>query len=77
MQNNQTIEKDEVVLEHVTPEDLPNPEDQIPAFVPSPRWKRVLAWALFAIVAVGIVTWLLGIANPTWTEQLRKLLLGR
>ncbi len=66
----------EVLLEQVTPEDLPNPEDQIPAFAPSPKWKRVLAWVLFGIVAVGIVFWLLGIANPQWVEQLRNALLG-
>ena len=69
-------ENEEVLLEHVTPEDLPHPEDQVPAFVPSPRWKRVLAWVLFAIVAAGIIFWLLGIANPNWVEQVRNWILG-
>ena len=68
-------ENEEVLLEHVTPEDLPHPEDQVPAFVPSPRWKRVLAWVLFAIVAAGIIFWLLGIANPNWVEQVRNWIL--
>ncbi len=39
-------------------------------FVPSPRWKRVMAWLLFAVVALGIIFWLLDIAEPNWTEKL-------
>ena len=38
-------------------------------FVPSPKWKRVLAWVLFVIVILGIICWLLGIAVPDWTEK--------
>ena len=39
-------------------------------FVPSPKWKRVLAWVLFAIVVLGIASWLLNIAVPEWPEKL-------
>lgn len=39
-------------------------------FVPSPRRKRVTAWCLFAVVMLGIVFWLLGIADPHWTEKI-------
>ena len=45
-----------------------NPEEKEP-YVSSPRWKRVAAWVLFGVVCVGIVLWLLGIANPTWTDD--------
>ena len=37
---------------------------------PSPTWKRVLAWVLFAIVVLGIASWLLNIAVPEWPEKL-------
>jgi len=43
-------------------------------FVPSPKWKRVLAWIMFAIVCIGIVCWLLGIAFPTWPEAVKDWL---
>lgn len=51
------------------PEELDIREETKEPFVPSPRWKRVMAWCLFAIVMLGIVFWLLGIAEPHWTEK--------
>lgn len=54
-------------MENVTPEDLN--AAQTPSFVPSPRWKRTLAWVLFAVVLVGILFWLIGIARPEWTAE--------
>ena len=47
--------------------DLPQAEKA--PFVPSPKWKRVMAWILFAIVAAGVVLWLLNIAIPGWTDK--------
>ncbi len=41
-------------------------------YVPSPKWKRVMAWILFAIMCVGIVFWLLGIAYPTWIDSVKN-----
>ena len=32
------------------------PEAPQSEFVPSPKWKRVLAWVLFAIVVLGIAS---------------------
>lgn len=61
-------ENKEVVMENVTPEDLKT-DRQTPDFVPSPPWKRALAWVLFGVVAVGIGFWLLGIARPEWTSE--------
>lgn len=53
------------------PEELTElPQETKEPFVPSPRWKRVVAWCLFAVVALGIISWLLGIAEPRWTEKL-------
>ena len=46
------------------------PEAPQSEFVPSPKWKRVLAWVLFAIVVLGIASWLLNIAEPEWPEKL-------
>lgn len=46
------------------------PEAPQSEFVPSPKWKRVLAWVLFAIVVLGIASWLLNIAVPEWPEKL-------
>ncbi len=40
-------------------------------FVPSSTSKRVFAWILFAIVFLGIVSWLLSIAFPDWIESVR------
>ena len=40
-------------------------------FVPSSTSKRVFAWILFAIVFLGIVSWLLSIACPDWVESVR------
>ena len=39
-------------------------------FEPSPKGRRIFAWVLFGIVTVGIVFWLLDIADPNWTEKL-------
>ena len=39
--------------------------------VPSSASKRVFAWILFAIVFLGIVSWLLSIAFPDWIESVR------
>ena len=44
------------------------PEAPQSEFVPSP--KCVLAWVLFAIVVLGIASWLLNIAVPEWPEKL-------
>ena len=44
------------------------------AYVPSPKWKRVLAWILFSVVCIGIVLWLLGIAYPTWIDSAKAWL---
>lgn len=60
-------EKDEVLMENVTPDDLNT--EQLPPFVPAPRRKRVLAWVLFAVVLLGVFFWLLGIARPEWTSE--------
>lgn len=43
-------------------------------YVPSPKWKRIIAWILFAIFCVGIVFWLLGIAYPNWIDSAREWL---
>ncbi len=45
-------------------------------FVPSPTSKRVFAWILFAIVILGIISWLLSIAFPGWIETVRAWALG-
>lgn len=44
-------------------------------FVPSPKWKRVFAWILFAIVTIGIVLWLLNIAYPgmQWIKTIKTI----
>lgn len=68
-------ENDEVLMENVTPEDLPQ-EGETQPFVPSPKWKRVFAWVLFAIVILAIAAWLLNIADPTWAEKAREWLKG-
>ena len=47
----------------------PMPEEK-PPFEPSSKGRRIFAWVLFGIVAIGIVFWLLGIADPNWTEKL-------
>lgn len=60
----------ETLMEQVRPEDLPTAEEkQREEFIPSPKWKRVLAWVLFGIVTLGVITWLLNIAMPDWTER--------
>lgn len=49
--------------------DLPQQsEEEKTEYIPSPRWKRILAWVLFAVVAVGIGLWLLDIARPEWPD---------
>lgn len=67
-------EKDEVLMQNVTPEDLPTEAERVekPPFVPSPKWKRVLAWILFVIVIFGIITWLLNIAYPEWIDAVKN-----
>lgn len=40
-------------------------------YVPSPRWKRVMAWVLFGIMCIAIVLWLLNIAFPTWIDSIK------
>lgn len=65
-------ENEEVLMENVSPEDLPaanNPEER--PFTPSPRWKRILAWVLFAIVILGLGCWLTSIAFPNWVETVK------
>lgn len=49
--------------------------EEKPVFVPSPKWKRVLAWVLFVIVAIGIITWLLNIAYPDWIDTVKGWIL--
>ncbi|MBQ6432239.1 MAG: hypothetical protein IJJ99_10255 [Oscillospiraceae bacterium] len=63
-QNNET----EIIEEENATEKAP--------FVPSPKWKRVLAWALFVIVVLGIVTWLLNMAFPTWIDAVKAWFAG-
>lgn len=65
-------ENEEILMENVSPEDLPTEaEMQEKPFVPSAPWKRALAWALFAVVVLGLATWLLNIANPGWIETVK------
>lgn len=63
----------EEIKNETLPEELPAEEEK-PEYIPSPRWKRVLAWVLFAVVVVGIALWLLGIARPEWPDALRSWL---
>lgn len=51
-------------------EDSPEASD----YVPSPTWKRVVAWILFVIVALGILTWLMNIAWPDWIDVVKAKL---
>ena len=52
-------------------------EEEVKApFVPSPKWKRVLAWVFFVIVVLGIVTWLLNIAFPEWIADVKAWFAG-
>ena len=64
-------QQDEVLMENVTPEDLPTQPMETDTFVPSPKWKRVLAWVLFVIVVLGIITWLMNMAYPEWIESVK------
>ena len=43
-------------------------------YIPSPKWKRVMAWILFGIVCAGIVCWLLSIAYPNWIDSTKEWL---
>ncbi len=45
-------------------------------FTPSPKWKRVLAWVLVVIVALGIITWLLNMAFPWWIDAVKAWFAG-
>ena len=52
-------------------------EEEVKApFVPSPRWKRVLAWVFFVVVVLGIITWLLNIAFPAWIADVKAWFAG-
>lgn len=57
--------------EHQTDE-IRTEEPEKEPFIPSPKWKRVMAWILFAVVIVGIINWLLGIAVPNWTDIVKS-----
>lgn len=48
--------------------------EETPPFEPSPRWKRIGAWILVAIVILGIINWLISIAYPQWPEYVMGLL---
>ena len=63
-------EKNEVFSEDQTAEQIPSETEQTEKmpFVPSPKWKRVFAWILFAIVIIGIITWLLNMAYLGWIQ---------
>ena len=50
-------------------------EEKAP-FTPSPRWKRILAWTLFVIVVLGIITWLLNMAFPEWIDAVKAWFAG-
>ena len=59
-------------VEQVQPENLPAEAEKTgEEFTPSPRWKRVFAWVLFAIVVIGIICCLFYIAVPEWPELVR------
>lgn len=65
-------EEQEVLMEQITPEDLPSEQEKNNnEFIPSPTWKRALAWILVVIVILGIATWLINIACPHWVETIR------
>ena len=63
-------DQEEVLMENVMPEDLPREgEKEETPFVPSPTWKRIFAWVLFAVVFISLIFWLLNIAYPNWTAS--------
>ncbi len=65
-------EEQEVLMEQVAPEDLPTEQEKTEKeFIPSPKWKRALAWVLITIVVLGIICWLMNIAMPEWVETIR------
>lgn len=71
--------KTEEMMEQVAAENTETEEtvvEEKEPFVPSPTSKRVLAWFLFVIVILGIVSWLLSIAFPGWIETVRAWALG-
>lgn len=47
--------------------------EEKPPFEPSPRWKRIGAWVLFAIVILGVINWLVSIAFPNWPQYVMEL----
>ena len=61
--------------EQINETEIAEEEEKAP-FTPSPRWKRVLAWVLAVIVTLGIITWLLNIAFPTWIETVKAWVAG-
>ena len=53
-----------------TPEEKPQEPEE--PYIPSPKWKRIMAWVLFGIVCLGIILWLLGIARPEWIDTVKS-----
>ncbi len=53
-------------------EDVQTPDEKVP-FEPAPRWKRIGAWILVAIVTLGIINWLISIAYPDWPQYVMGL----
>lgn len=51
-------------------------QEEQEVFVPSPRWKRIGAWILFAIVIIALGTWLASIAFPGWIEVVKNWFFG-
>ena len=47
-------------------------EEKTP-FEPAPRWKRIGAWILAAIVTIGVINWLISIAYPRWPDFIMGL----
>ncbi|MGN1307887.1 MAG: hypothetical protein ACI4V3_09490 [Faecousia sp.] len=78
MQEKKTEEVREEMTEQSVTENVRTGEavEEKEPFVPSPTSKRVLAWILFVIVFLGIVSWLLSIAFPGWIETVRAWALG-
>lgn len=56
--------------ETVTEEELAK---EMPPFEPSPRWKRICAWIMVAIVILGVINWLVSIAYPQWPRYVMEL----
>ena len=75
-------EEEKKAPQEASPEEAPKePAENVPEkkteeaaepYVPSPKWKRVLAWVLFGIVCLGIFLWLLGITRPDWIDTVKS-----